>query len=74
MSVYRFWRDLGYAICALSSGIIADRFGFSWAIIVIGALTFLSGAIIAVVMQPKNASSGDQRALLSVRGLCVDFH
>jgi MFS family permease len=53
MSVYRFWRDLGYAIGALSGGIIADRFGFSWAIAAIGALTFLSGLIVAVVMQPK---------------------
>jgi MFS family permease len=53
MSVYRFWRDLGYAIGALSGGIIADRFGFSWAIAAIGALTFLSGLIVAIVMQPK---------------------
>ena len=28
LSVYRFWRDLGYAIGALSAGIIADLFGF----------------------------------------------
>jgi MFS family permease len=27
LSVYRFWRDLGYAIGALSAGLIADRFG-----------------------------------------------
>jgi MFS family permease len=58
MSVYRFWRDLGYAIGALSSGMIADRFGFSWAIIAVGALTFVSGAVVAVVMQPKNLSRG----------------
>jgi MFS family permease len=58
MSVYRFWRDLGYAIGALSSGIIADRFGFSWAIIAVGALTFVSGVVVAVVMQPKNLSRG----------------
>ena len=32
LSVYRFWRDLGYAIGALSAGLIADRFGLSWAI------------------------------------------
>src|ERR671912_445044 len=28
LSVYRFWRDLGYAIGALSAGLIADSFGF----------------------------------------------
>jgi MFS family permease len=27
LSVYRFWRDLGYAIGALSAGLIADSFG-----------------------------------------------
>jgi len=32
LSVYRFRRDLGYAIGALSAGLIADVFGFVWAI------------------------------------------
>ncbi|HYT89558.1 MAG TPA: MFS transporter [Gemmataceae bacterium] len=50
LSVYRFWRDLGYAIGALSAGIIADLFGMAWAIGIIGALTFLSGTIVAAVM------------------------
>ena len=50
LSVYRFWRDLGYAVGALSAGLIADRFGFQWAIVSIAALTFLSGAVVAVVM------------------------
>ncbi|WP_296744751.1 MFS transporter [Mesorhizobium sp.] len=51
LSVYRFWRDLGYAIGALSAGLIADFFGFATAIAAIAALTFLSGAIVAVVMR-----------------------
>jgi MFS family permease len=51
LSVYRFWRDLGYAIGALSAGLIADFFGFAWAITSIGALTFLSGALVAVLMR-----------------------
>jgi MFS family permease len=51
LSVYRFWRDLGYAIGALASGIVADRFGFSWAIIFVAALTFLSGTIAALLLK-----------------------
>jgi MFS family permease len=51
LSVYRFWRDLGYAIGALSAGLIADLAGFQWAIGSIAALTFLSGAIVAAVMR-----------------------
>jgi MFS family permease len=53
LSVYRFWRDLGYAIGALSAGIIADTLGLSWAIGSVGALTFLSGMVVAVFMREK---------------------
>ena len=55
LSVYRFWRDLGYAIGALSAGIMADLFGIKWAIAVIGALTFASGAVVAVAMKETAA-------------------
>ena len=58
LSAYRFWRDLGYAIGALSAGIIADLFGFSWAIGSIAALTFLSGTIVAVAMRDPKTAAG----------------
>ena len=51
LSVYRFWRDLGYAVGALTAGIIADLFGFAWAIASVAALTFLSGLVVAIVMR-----------------------
>jgi MFS family permease len=54
LSVYRFWRDLGYAIGALCAGIIADVFGLQWAIVAIGAITFASGAVVALVMQGRD--------------------
>ncbi len=53
LSVYRFWRDLGYAIGALCAGIITDLFGAAWAIGAIGLLTFLSGAVAAVAMDER---------------------
>jgi MFS family permease len=53
LSVYRFWRDMGYAIGALVAGIIADLFGAAWAIATIGALTFVSGAVVAFVMRER---------------------
>ena len=59
LSVYRFWRDLGYAIGALSAGIIADIFGMAWAIMAIAALTFFSGAIVAVLMRERAGNSVD---------------
>ncbi|TIT00052.1 MFS transporter [Mesorhizobium sp.] len=62
LSVYRFWRDLGYAIGALSAGLIADSFGLSWAITSIAALTFLSGVVVAVVMSETEAHPSARRA------------
>jgi MFS family permease len=53
LSVYRFWRDLGYAVGALSAGIIADTLGISWAIGTVGALTFLSGGVVATSLREK---------------------
>ena len=50
LGVYRFWRDLGYAVGALLAGVIADLIGIGWAIGVVGGLTLLSGIVTAVVM------------------------
>lgn len=51
LSVYRFWRDLGYAVGALSAGIIADLFGAAWAIASIGLATCISGVVVAIAMR-----------------------
>src|SRR4029077_19328351 len=53
LSVYRFWRDLGYAIGALTAGVIGDVFGLAWAIGAVGALTLLSGVIVAGTMEKQ---------------------
>jgi MFS family permease len=45
MGVYRFWRDLGYAIGALMAGAVANWFGLVWAVHVAGLLTLLSGLV-----------------------------
>lgn len=50
VGVYRFWRDLGYAVGALLAGVLADAFGMSAAIAAIGALTAGSGLLVAVRM------------------------
>ena len=48
VGIYRLWRDLGYAVGALLSGIIADAFGLFWAVVAVGTLTFGSGIVVAV--------------------------
>ena len=51
VGVYRLWRDAGYAVGALVSGVVADLFGILSAISVVAALTFISGTLVAVRMQ-----------------------
>jgi MFS family permease len=46
LGVFRLWRDLGYAIGAILSGITADLLGVAYAIFLIGALTLLSSLVI----------------------------
>ncbi len=50
LGVYRLWRDGGYAVGGLVSGVLADALGIPFTIAVIAALTFLSGVVVAVVM------------------------
>jgi MFS family permease len=51
LGVYRFWRDLGYAVGALLSGVLADLVGFGAAIHLVAALTLVSGLVVARVME-----------------------
>jgi len=43
LGVFRFWRDMGYAIGALLTGALADAFGIPASIIAVGLLTVLTG-------------------------------
>jgi len=49
--VYRLWRDLGYALGAIASGLLADVFGLQAAFIVIAVVTFAGGLQIAFRMK-----------------------
>jgi MFS family permease len=56
LSVYRFWRDLGYAIGALLSGLVADAVGLGAAIHLVAVLTLVSGLVVTWAMrQPRPA-------------------
>jgi MFS family permease len=50
VGVYRLWRDGGYALGALTAGLLADVFGIPVAMAAIGGLTVVSGAVVATVM------------------------
>lgn len=50
VGVYRFWRDMGFAVGAILTGVVADLTGPTTAIMVVAALTFASGLIAATRM------------------------
>ena len=52
IGVFRLWRDGGYAIGAIITGIVADRFGIESSIVLIGVLTLVSAGIIRLRMTP----------------------
>lgn len=54
IGIFRLWRDMGYAIGAILTGIIADQWGIIPAIVFIGILTFISSAIILLRMTHAN--------------------
>lgn len=56
VGIYRFWRDLGYAIGALVAGITADALGVASAMWLVAALTFGSGLVVAIRMNETHAA------------------
>jgi MFS family permease len=56
VGVYRLWRDGGYAVGALTAGLIADALGIPAAIAAIGGLTLVSGIVVAAVMYETRPS------------------
>jgi len=50
VGIYRLWRDSGYAIGAIISGLVADFFGITAAIGLVALITFLSGVIVKIRM------------------------
>jgi MFS family permease len=48
LGVYRFWRDLGYAVGALGAGLLADALNIPAAMVVVAVLALLSAVIVAI--------------------------
>jgi MFS family permease len=60
LGVFRFWRDLGYVIGALLTGIFTDLFSIEFSIVLVGLLTLVSAFIILYRMYCK---AGTKRLL-----------
>ena len=53
IGVFRLWRDSGYVFGALISGLVADFFGVTCAVLLIGLLTLISAGVIQCRMPRK---------------------
>ena len=63
LGVYRFWRDIGYAVGALLSGVIADALAVEAAIHLVAAITLASGIVALVLMRASRPNPNLQAAV-----------
>ncbi|ASS50389.1 MAG: MFS transporter [Candidatus Fluviicola riflensis] len=57
LGVYRFWRDIGYAVGALMAGIVGSIFGLMWAVHIAGLITLISGIIVWIRMTETKSNN-----------------
>ena len=62
VGIFRFWRDAGYAIGALLTGVLADAFGLGAALAAVGGLTVLSALVVRYRMYCLPDASADMAA------------
>jgi MFS family permease len=69
IGVYRFWRDFGFVLGALLAGLVADAASSATAILIVAALTGVSGLAVAATpfRSPPTERSSNARHRLSVR-------
>ena len=74
VGVYRLWRDSGFAVGALVSGVVADWLGVRSAVWLVAALTAVSGVVVAVRMYETLHVTGSTApvALTGTAGGVVD--
>ena len=58
VGVYRLWRDGGFAVGALLSGILADLYGIPTAVATVAALTAASGLVVGLRMRGNDHRPG----------------
>ena len=63
IGVYRFWRDMGYALGALIAGVASDALGYGGAIALVAGLTAASGLWVRIDMPARRASPDNTAGL-----------
>lgn len=63
VGIYRLWRDAGFAVGALLTGVVADHFGLVAAVMLVAAITAASGVVVALRMY-ETVRAGPPRAAI----------
>ncbi|WP_052665200.1 MFS transporter [Nitriliruptor alkaliphilus] len=58
VGVYRFWRDIGFAVGAVLAGFLADAYSIATAIVVVALITAASGVDVAARMRETHLVAG----------------
>lgn len=58
IGIFRLWRDLGYAVGAILTGIISDLISIEAAIVIVGVITLISSLIIYFRMKNPEMAPG----------------
>jgi hypothetical protein len=74
VGVYRFWRDIGYALGALIAGAVADALGYGGAIALVAGLTAASGLWVLGDMPPSEATASRSPRDRTRQGTCEEDH
>ena len=62
VGIYRWWRDLGFAVGALMAGVLADQLGVAAAIGTVAAITAASGLLVLIRMPETHGPRGADAA------------
>lgn len=57
VGVYRLWRDVGFAVGAVLAGVLADLYSLAAAIVVVAAITAVSGVDVVVRMRETHPAA-----------------
>jgi MFS family permease len=67
IGVYRFWRDMGYVVGGVATGVLADAVDFSATIAIVAGLTAASGLWVAIDLPGPHARRDRAPAPLEAR-------
>ena len=64
LGIYRFWRDLGYAVGAIGAGVLADTLDIPITMVIVSVLAFVAATTVAIRVQETNNKCFSKSSIL----------